>query len=150
MGCLVRACACTLRAKAFWKIAFTFTIPYIQGLWAILPNFDVSQTFHTFLWKRCETFSALSIRMNSWKTAYLQGFFARVWKWKQFFENLKLKKAIGDKYNGCTPGWGAAEYYRIRCKILYLRDCLYKSVEHQALLTRDGASLHVVLPWTHL
>ena len=38
-GCTAREC--------FQKIAFTFTIPYLQGLQAPFPAFDVSQTFHT-------------------------------------------------------------------------------------------------------
>ena len=35
------------RGSSFQKIAFTFTIPYLQGLQAPFPAFDVSQTFHT-------------------------------------------------------------------------------------------------------
>jgi hypothetical protein len=41
-----------VRAIAFQKIAFTFTIPYLQGFPAPFPAFDVSQTFHTLV---CES-----------------------------------------------------------------------------------------------
>jgi hypothetical protein len=34
------------------KIAFTFTIPYLQGFQAPFPAIDVSQTFHTLF---CES-----------------------------------------------------------------------------------------------
>ena len=34
--------------------------------------------------------------------------------------------------------------------IFWKRNCLHQSVEHQALFAWDGASLHMILPWTHL
>ena len=48
-GCINNGRARVYRARVntIWKIAFTFTMSYLQGFPAPFPAVDVSQTFHT-------------------------------------------------------------------------------------------------------
>ena len=78
------------RVSTFQKIAFTFTIPYLQGLWAPFPAFDVSQTFHTWFVKAMWNVCAPSRPQETPANLYLQGLSASTVKVKAIFWKVFL------------------------------------------------------------